>query len=326
MKNPYYDGPATDHFDGLRFSNYGQAPDKSFRSILRWRLAGNRSLWPASRAALPTDRPPGRSQAPRLAFVGHASMLLQMAGLNLLFDPVWSERVSPFRRVGPRRIDAPGIRFEDLPPIDAVLLTHNHYDHMDLGTLARLHERDGPRIVTPLGNDTLLRRAIPGVAVETGDWGDTVILGAGVEASFTPANHWSARALRDRRMALWSGFFVSGAGTTIYHSGDTSYGDGRIFRALRERHGTPDIAILPMGAYEPRWFMGDQHVSPADAVRILEDIGAARAFGFHWGTFNLSDEGLDQPVADLAEALRAAGLASDHFHPMRPGEHFDLST
>ncbi|KQT55289.1 MULTISPECIES: MBL fold metallo-hydrolase [unclassified Aureimonas] len=324
MKNPYYTGPVTDHFDGLRFSNSGKSSDKSLRTVLRWRMAGEAKPWPKGRAALPPDRPPQRSEALRLSFVGHASFLLQVAGFNILFDPVWSERVSPFRRIGPKRIDPPGIAFEDLPPIDAVLLTHNHYDHMDLDTLRRLQAAHRPRFVTPLGNDTILRRAIEGAETTVGDWGGTVALSDRVNAVFTPANHWSARSIRDRRMALWSGFVIQTAERRLYHSGDTGYGDGSIFRAIGETFGGFDLALLPIGAYEPRWFMGDQHASPADSVQILEDVRAARALGFHWGTFNLSDEGLEQPVADLAAALDAAGLDGSRFQPMRPGEHVSL--
>lgn len=325
MKNPYYAGPPTDHFDGVRFSNFGKAPDKPLSALLKWRFSGGGDPWPKSVPPRMKDTPPARSEAIRVAFVGHATILLQVAGLNLLFDPLWSERASPFRRVGPKRIQAPGIDFDALPPIDAVLLSHNHYDHMDLETLKRLHAAYRPLVVTPLGNDAILKPAIPGIRVETGDWGASFDLSHHVRVTLHPAYHWSARGLRDRRMALWSGFVIETPPGTIYHSGDTGYGDGRIFRAVRERFGAPRLAFLPMGAYEPRWFMGDQHVAPEEAVQILKDTGAAEALGFHWGTFRLSDEGMVQPVEDLVEALNAAGVAPGCFRPMHPGEVFAFS-
>lgn len=323
-ENRYYRGPVTDHFDGTRFSNFGRSSDKNLLDVLRWRLRSRRTPWPARVPLAAPDRPPARSTPLRASFIGHGSLLLQMADLNILVDPVWSERVSPFRRFGPRRVVEPGIRFEDLPRIDAVLLTHNHYDHLDLATIGRLQERFGPRVVTPLGNDAVIHAAIPQMRVDTGDWGDRFDLGNGIEVALHPANHWSARGLRDRRMALWCGFAIATPEGLLYHSGDTGYGDGSIFRDLRTRFGAPALAFLPIGAYEPRWFMRDQHVAPDEAVRILLDTGARRALGFHWGTFPLADEGMETPEADLRTALAAAGLPPERFRAMRPGEVFGL--
>ncbi|WP_182086530.1 MBL fold metallo-hydrolase [Aureimonas sp. ME7] len=322
MKNPYYTGPVSDHFDGTRFSNYGLTSDKPFSAIWKWKRQGTRVPWPATRATLPTDTPPERSEGLRVAFVGHASILLQAAGLNILFDPLWSDRASPFRRFGPLRIDPPGIRFDDLPPIDAVLVSHNHYDHMDLATLARLEARDAPRVVTPLGNDAVIHARVPEMRVDTGDWGDRFVLSERVSVTLHPASHWSARGIRDRRMALWSGFVLETPAGTVYHSGDTGYGDGAIFRRVREDFGAPRLALLPIGAYEPRWFMRDQHVSPDESVRIFQDTGARDALGFHWGTFHLADEGIDQPAEALAAALDAAHVPRERFRPMHPGEAF----
>jgi L-ascorbate metabolism protein UlaG (beta-lactamase superfamily) len=321
--NPYYSAPPGDHFDGLRFFNPGHAEtDRGLRDLLRWRLRERPAAWPRSvpaRQTVPDAWVPGL----RATIVGHASVLIQAGGLSVLTDPVWSQRASPFSFAGPRRVWAPGIAFEALPPIDAVLLSHNHYDHMDMATLRRLHDRHRPLIVTPLGNDTILRRAIPGVRVAAGDWWERIDIGKGGEVTVVPAYHWSARTGRDRRMALWSGFMLSAGGGRAYFAGDTGYGDGRIFRDLRQRIGRPDLALIPIGSYDPRWFMSPQHVDPNEAVQILEDLEAARGVGIHWGVFRLTNEPRDQPPERLLEALSRRGIAGDLFPAGEPGLSYE---
>src|SRR3712207_3848845 len=186
-RNPYYDGPVSDHFDGVRFFSPGQTQDKGFVELLRWQLGGGRKEWPESFPSPFRDRPPASVPGLRVSLVGHASLLIQVAGLNILTDPVYSDRVSPVSFAGPKRVNPPGIAFSDLPRIDAVLVTHNHYDHLDVPTLARLWERDRPRVVAPLGNDAVIRDEAPGIRVETRDWGEAVELGAGVAAHLQPS-------------------------------------------------------------------------------------------------------------------------------------------
>ncbi|WP_044559348.1 MBL fold metallo-hydrolase [Azospirillum sp. B4] len=318
--NPYYAGPVTDHFDGLRFFNPGHpATDRSLKEILRWRWGGKRPVWPK---AVPGRqvRPEPRVEGLAVTMVGHATVLIQVAGLNLLVDPVWSDRVSPVQWLGPRRVNRPGVAFDHLPPIDAVLLTHNHYDHLDVGTLRRLWATHRPRIVTPLGNDRVIATEVGTMPVETGDWGQSVTLGPTVTAWFHPAYHWSARRLGDRRMALWCGFVLETPAGVVYVAGDTGYGDGAIFRQVRDRYGAPAVAVLPIGAYAPRWFMKQQHCDPAEAVRILADCGAHQGLAVHWGTFPLSDEERLAPPAELAEALAQRGMAAGRFLAMEPGD------
>jgi L-ascorbate metabolism protein UlaG (beta-lactamase superfamily) len=317
--NPYYSGLPSDHFDGLRFLNPDHAEtDRGFRDILRWKLKESPAVWPRSipvRQAIPDPR----VARIRATIVGHASVLIQAGGLNVLTDPIWSERASPVPFAGPRRVSAPGIAFEALPEIDVVLLSHNHYDHMDMATLRRLHARHHPLVVTPLGNDVILRRAIPGIKVVANDWWDRIDIGKGAEVTILPANHWSARSGRDRRMALWSGFMLSTNGGNVYFAGDTGYGDGRIFREMRRRTGRPDLALIPIGAYAPRWFMSSQHTDPNEAVQIMEDLEAARAVGIHWGVFQLTDEGRDEPHELLLETVARRGIAEGLFPAGAPG-------
>jgi L-ascorbate metabolism protein UlaG (beta-lactamase superfamily) len=322
LGNRYYDGPLSDHFDGKRFFNPGQPPtDKPLSDLLRWKLAGGQAPWPAEVSSPYRDIPPASIDTGlRLTHIGHASVLLQLPGANILLDPLWSQRASPFRWLGPRRHNPPGIAFTDLPPITAVLITHNHYDHLDIATLQRLWDVHHPQILAPFGNDRLIHLAAPGVQVAPGDWGDRFPLAPGITATLHPAYHWSARGLGDRRMALWCGFVLHTPAGVIYISGDTGYNDGAIFRTVRERYGAPALAILPIGAYEPRWFMRTQHVDPEEAVQILEDTGAESAVGIHWGTFRLTNEAADAPPKALAAALAERNMAPARFIALQPGQ------
>ncbi|MEN3747807.1 MBL fold metallo-hydrolase [Sphingomonas sp. HF-S3] len=323
--NSYYQGPVSDHFDGQRFFNPGHPDtDRSLRQVLRWKWREKAAAWPKSveiRQVVPDARVDGL----RVTMIGHATVLIQSAGLNLLTDPVWSDRASPVRFAGPRRVTAPGVAFDDLPPIDAVLLSHNHYDHLDADTLRRLHAVHRPLIVTPLGNDTIVRRIVPDARIAVGDWWDGVALSDGARADIVPAYHWSARGPGDRRMALWGGFMLRTRAGLVYFAGDTGYGDGAIFRRMRERYGAVDIALLPIGAYAPRWFMADQHTDPDEAVRMLIDLEAHGAIGIHWGTLQLTDEARDEPEALLRRALSDRGIAPDRFPAALPGQSFDLT-
>ncbi|GGE51931.1 membrane protein [Agaricicola taiwanensis] len=316
----YYKGPASDHFDGKRFFNPDHpSTDRSILQLLRWRFGPRPARWPSDVPVQPVK--PDRTVAGcRATMVGHATVLLQVGGLNILTDPLWSERASPFSFMGPRRVAAPGIAFDDLPPIDLVLISHNHYDHLDGGTLARLHARDRPRIVTPLGNDIILRRFIPDAEITAGDWGDSVAVKGGGTVHLVPARHWSARGPGDRREALWCGFVLKVVDATIYFAGDTGYGDGAIFREIRRLHGAPDLALIPIGAYEPRWFMADQHCDPEEAVKILIDLDARRAMGLHWGVIQLTGEPRDEPADHLRRVLAESGIDPARMIAAAPGD------
>ena len=325
--NPYYAGPPSDHFDGKIFFNPNGLPPGGFRDLLRWQTGGGRAKWPAS---WPSPHPPARPAARiedsrlRLTIVGHSTLLIQTSGLNILTDPVWSERASPLSFAGPKRVNPPGIAFDDLPPIDVVLVSHNHYDHLDLATLKRLQVRHEPLFVTPLGNDTLIRAAAPEARISVHDWDEAVRIDAGTTVHVEPVHHWSARGTRDRRMALWCGFVIENSAGKIFFAGDTGFDDGAPYRRVAGRHGALRLAILPIGAYEPRWFMESQHQDPDEAVRGMLLSGASFAVGCHWGTFHLTNEPIDEPRQKLFAALDAKGIARERFRPMLPGEVWDV--
>jgi L-ascorbate metabolism protein UlaG (beta-lactamase superfamily) len=325
----YYNGPISDHFDGERFFDPHGTPPRSRSDLLRWmieRRRGSRAKWPAWAPSPYAARPPARvpGTALRISYVGHASFLIQTAGINLLADPVWSQRASPFRFIGPKRVNDPGIAFADLPPIDAVLVSHAHYDHLDVATLSFLAAAHRPRVVTPLGNDAIMRRHDGSIAAEAYDWHDRVEIGPGVSVALVPTQHWSARNLSDRNMSLWASFVIEAPAGRVYLVADSGYGGGRHFRGARDRYGPFRLAILPIGAYEPRWFMRDQHMNPAESVQAFVDCGADFALGHHYGTFQLTDEPMDEPPIALAEALKAAGIPPERFRALRPGEVWQL--
>jgi L-ascorbate metabolism protein UlaG (beta-lactamase superfamily) len=244
--------------------------------------------------------------------------------LNILLDPVWSERVSPWTFAGPQRVNDPGIAFDALPPIDAVLVTHCHYDHMDVVTLAAIASRHRPRFIVPLGNDTIIRSHDEYAHVDAYDWYADVPLSRDVKVTLIPTRHWSSRGAFDRNKALWASFVVETPAGRILFVGDSGYGDGFHFRNARDLYGPFRLAILPIGAYEPRWFMRDMHMDPEEAVGAFMDTGAERALAHHFGTFQLTDEAIDEPPARLAAALQQAKLPSDAFIALRPGQVLEM--
>lgn len=257
--------------------------------------------------AVPNDGSALRDTSqPSMTWIGHASVLVQMDGVTVLTDPTWSDRASPISFAGPRRFVAPAIPIEALPPIHAVLVSHNHYDHLDLPTLRRLSER-GTRFFVPLRVGALLRAEGIG-PVEELDWWESRALGD-VQVHCVPARHWSARSLTDRDETLWAGWAVVGPTRRFYFAGDTGY--TRSFADIGARLGPFGLVALPIGAYAPQVMMQPVHMNPEEAVQAALDLQAAHALGVHYGTFDLTEEPLDEPPRRFhAEGVRR-GLARD---------------
>lgn len=260
-----------------------------------------------------------RSQ-PTVTWIGHASFLLQLAGQNILTDPVFSERASPFAFAGPKRLQAPGIALGDLPSIDLVLLSHDHYDHCDLPTLRALRQRDDPLIVAPLGLGTWLAHRGFRRWLELDWWQLHAHHALTIHA--VPVQHFSGRAAFDRNQRLWAGYVVETGAQRVFFAGDSGY--SRDFVDIGARFSPIDLALLPIGAYEPREFMAPVHANPEEAVQIHQDIGAMRSIGMHWGTFRLTTEPMDEPPRRLREAVAEAGLAAEAFTTVALGETVTL--
>jgi L-ascorbate metabolism protein UlaG (beta-lactamase superfamily) len=309
----------SDHSDGRRFVNPTGPAAKPFSAVPRM-LLEPRTRWPA-RVETPPQRPPQLEGAVALVtFIGHATFLIQTTAGNILTDPMYSQRAGPLNLVGPRRVRQPAVRFDDLPVISTVLLSHNHYDHCDLRTLRDLARRFDPLVITPLGNGALVRSA--GVRrVEELDWWQEANTSP-LPVTLTPAHHFSARTPFDRNRALWGGFLVSVHGTRIYFAGDSAYAP--FFREVRHRFGTIDLSLLPIGAYEPRWFMQAVHMNPAEAVQAHVDLESSESVGMHFGTFQLTTEGIDAPVRALREACDARNIPVSRFRTLGFGESLRL--
>ncbi|MFN7454511.1 MAG: MBL fold metallo-hydrolase [Pseudobdellovibrionaceae bacterium] len=310
-----YKGPVSDHFDVEKFSNQGIRNEKSLWTVLKWQLNRDEVPWPESVenkvAYQPTPDPDPNKVY--VTFVNHSTFLIQWRGFNILTDPVWAERTSPVSFAGPKRVRPPGIPFEQLPPIDLVVVTHNHYDHLDVETLKNLNQKFSSEFRVALGDGALMKKNGI-VKVKEMDWFQSEDFQKGTETlavTFVPAHHWSGRGLNDRFLSLWGAYVFSSRGKHIFYGGDTGYSSH--FLRIKERFSKFELAFLPIGAYEPRWFMKEHHMNPEEAVQAWKDIGGPPTLGMHFGTFPLTDEGLEDPRKDLEIAKQKHGLAADAF-------------
>ena len=283
-------------------------------------LMERRTPWPARLDEPPRQPPALDGAAAVVTLIGHSTFLIQTGAGNILTDPMYSWRAGPFNLVGPRRVRHPAVRFDDLPPVSTVLLSHNHYDHCDLRTLRMLAKRFDPLVVTPVGNGALVRST--GIRrIEELDWWQDA-KSAAWPITLTPAQHFSARGPFDRNRALWGGFVLTAGNKRIFFAGDTAYAP--FFRDVRQRLGPIDLALLPIGAYEPRWFMQIVHMNPAEAVQAHLDLEASESIGMHFGTFPMTTEGIDEPVRALEDARRANNVPESRFRTLGFGESMRL--
>lgn len=316
---PKYKGPASDHFDGRRFVNPGGVRARGGWDLVKWMVRRKKGPWTEDLSERYGKHPLGHfKDGIRITFVNHSTFLVQVEGVNILTDPVWSRRVSPFSWAGPRRMRLPGIRFEDLPPIHLVLVSHNHYDHLDVETMRMVMGAHHPKVIVPLGVKKLLDQEYISGA-EEGDWWEEFAVADQLKVQLVPALHFSGRGFLDRDASLWCGYVIKTPSGNIYFAGDTGY-DAGVFKHIGERSGPIRVSMLPIGAYKPSWFMSPIHVSPEEAVRIHKDIGSENSIAMHYGTFPLADDGMEDPIHDLAAALATHRLPAEVFTLLREGD------
>ena len=307
--------------DGTFCNSNGQAINKPFSQLLKWRREAPKvemitfPLAPNNPSYLQANR-----SEPTLTWVGHATFLIQLNGVNILTDPHFSQRASPFSFTGPKRNTPPGIAFDQLPPIDVVLVTHNHYDHLDAETVAALVHRHQPRFIVPLKLGGAVSRW-GGVRIAELDWGGQQKIGD-VCITAEPCHHWSARGIFDRNETLWASYVIAAQDFRLFFIGDTGYSAD--FVALGEKYSSFDVAMIPIGAYEPRWFMKEAHINPDESVRIFQALRARYAVASHWGVFSLTNEPMNEPPQKLRAALAAAGIGEDAFAVWQHGESRSL--
>ncbi len=320
LSAPSYQGEKTDHFNGKQFINPANIKAKGFKDLLKWAMNRHPGEWEKIEKS---NKGIFQKQTPdsitRVYYVNHSTFLIQSGHLNLLIDPVWSDRVSPFSWLGPQRMRPPGIKFEELPDIDLVLISHNHYDHLDIPTLLKIQKDFSPLIITPLGVSKLLLKKGLENCIEM-DWWQNQKINDQVDIVCVPAQHFSGRGMFDRDKTLWAGYILKFPQGNIYFAGDTGYGD--FIKKIGREFGPIKLSLLPIGAYLPKWFMSPIHTSPEDAVKIHLDLDAEKSIGMHYGTFPLADDGMYQPVEDL-QAAKIKFRVSD-FLILENGEFVDL--
>lgn len=309
--------PFSDHFNGKSFFN-PHANARGLREVINWLLNRKVDKWP-QRLIQPKsiEQKQVAQDALKVTFINHSTVLIQWDELNILTDPIWSERASPFSFLGPKRVHCPGVRLEDLPPINLVLISHNHYDHLDIKTLKQLEKIHHPHFITSYGNRSFLQ-SLGLKKVDELDWWQSIRLSSRHVIHGVPAQHFSGRSLFDRDKTLWAGFVLKNPTQTIYFAGDTGYGSH--FLEIKQKFGQPDLALLPIGAFKPEWFMHPMHMSPKDAVQSHVDLEAHQSIAIHFGTFQLGDEKIDEAQQELKQELNRRQLPDSVFLALEPGE------
>lgn len=316
---PTHTGPVSDHFDGKKFINPGNAQAKGLTDVFQWMMQRKQGQWTEKKESAYGAKPESIiTNGVKITFVNHSTFLIQIHGINFLTDPVWSVRTSPFDFAGPKRMRQPGIRFEDLPKIDYIILSHNHYDHLDINTLKSIYKVHQPKIITPLGVKLFLDNNQITSATDL-DWWQEVSLSDSLSIQSVPAQHFSGRGISDRDATLWCGYVIKNYQGNIYFAGDTGYNEFT-FKEIGMRCAPISVALIPIGAFKPAWFMSPIHCSPAQAVQIHFDVNALQSIATHFGTFPLADDGEDEPTTELIQAMKEAKLAEEKFLVLKEGE------
>ena len=297
-----------------RFHIEGHRAEAGFLDVMKWQFSGQQARWPAWIENRTHPRPPQRVAGDRLlaTWIGHATVLIQTASLNILTDPFLSLRASPVQWAGPKRVRAAALDAAALPPIDLILLSHNHYDHMDLPALRDIARHHRPHVVTPLGNARWISKASQNFTIDELQWGGTIERDT-AKIHVTPALHWSKRNLWGANTALWGAFVIETPGGVIYFAADTGFGEGQTFKDIRAQFGPPRLSLLPIGAYEPRWFMKPHHMNPQEAAEAHLHLESRTSLAIHHATVQLTDEAIDAPAAALRTALHARNIDPDRF-------------
>lgn len=319
-----YRGPEVPNFKGTRFQSPTKVIDHSLKDVFQWMWSREKPKWPALKHT-PMPSPPARVEGTevRITFVNHSTFLIQTQGINIVTDPVWSKVIGPLGLHGVKRLAEPGITFDQLPKIDAILVSHDHYDHLDLPTIRKIVKRDDAKIFAGLGVDTILKgKHITHLHIQTLGWWQEAQISDYIKVHFVPVQHWSGRWVWDRNASLWGGFVIETPTKKIFFAGDTGY--GWHFHPIQEKFGPMDIALLPIGAYEPRWFMKDMHMNPEEAVKAHQDLCAKTSIAMHFGTFPLADEGYAQPIEDLQQALLKYKLSDQEFRVLPFGGQYKV--
>ena len=295
----------------------GVANEKSFSDFLKWSLS-NESPERVAIEISDAWKALDLETEDYILWIGHATFLINLDGTIILTDPIFSKRASPIGIFGPKRLIPPALNITDLPKIDLVTISHNHYDHLDINSLVKVSKKNpDAQFLVPKGDKKILtKRGIKNVS-EFLWWENSFI--KNLKMTFTPVQHWSARGLGDRNESLWGGWFFESSELNLFHAGDTGYSND--FLMTREKLGTPEYALIPIGAYSPEWFMAENHVNPKDALQIAIDLDAKKSIGMHWGTFMLTDEAVTEPPQLLEAALKERGLSEDYFITLKPGDY-----
>ncbi|MBX7231467.1 MAG: MBL fold metallo-hydrolase [Bdellovibrionales bacterium] len=299
------------HFDGRKFFNPGKDLNKNIWQLLKWQLFNKKTPWPKWRENKIRVKLPKKIHKDEFytTYINHATHLIQFNKQNLITDPVFSERVSPVTWAGPKRHRPPALAISQLPPIHIALISHNHYDHMDKTTIFMLAQKFETTFIVPLGNKKLLESFGAKKIIELDWWQETKV--GDLSITLTEVQHWSARTLMDRNKSLWGGFIIRSPTHQIFFSGDTGYGP--FFSKIKTHFGPMDLSILPIGAYEPRWFMKEQHMNPDEAVKAHFALSSKTSLATHFGTFQLTNEGIDEPIEALKKACKERFVAEKDF-------------